>query len=345
MKKYTDRQVEILRSTSMRDILAVEGHDTTHTRGGLYFSPFRTKERTPSLHIDDANHRWFDHGAPETGVDGKRGGDTVAFVQLLKGCSFLDALGYLCRFHPDIVPNLEVEAVKVPQMKDRIIADGSHGGDYLGTTIVCAQNPFLDPKLIAFAQGRGVGAAMLQRYCEEVYYDMRFLVGGIEKTIRHHAIGFPNSDGGWVLRYIPERGGDKGKRSTGGYATMFDRNGMLILSDDLYASAPSVVVFEGFMDFLSFMEDKRPGGTPDDMDVVVLNSVANLDRSLDFILMHGNVLGLLDSDASGTKTTATLAAACKTAGRRFYDRRNLLLGHKDYNDMWQAKLAAAKMAG
>ena len=153
--KYTDEQVARLRETPMRDILAAEGFDTSHTRGGLYFSPFRTKERTPSLHIDDANHRWYDHGVPDTGIGGKRGGDTIAFVMVLKNYSVGQALNYLCRFNPQIVPMRNIRPITVPRGGDRIIADGFAWANtelriklfkflLLGQDFYLATNPFFD---------------------------------------------------------------------------------------------------------------------------------------------------------------------------------------------------------
>lgn len=345
MKKYTDEQVDILRKTSMRDILAAEGRDTSHTRGGLYFSPFREKERTPSFHIDDTNHRFFDHGDPNLGrsLTGKArgGGDVIVFVRLLLGCSFLEACDYLCRYNPTVVPNKTVAKMEIPQREDRILSDGSRSGEYLGTEIRDARVPFCDAALIAMAEGRGIPKDILERYCREVYYGMRYREGSGERTIYRHAIGFPNSDGGWVLRYIPRREGDKGKRSTGGHATYLGPDGAVIPSDAAVPIAGNVIVFEGFMDFLSWIADKRPGGTPKDTDITVLNSVANLSDAAAFITAHRNVLGLLDGDKTGDVTTKELAGICRTAGVRFYDCRFQMDGYKDYNEYWQARLKPA----
>ncbi len=331
----------------MRDILAAEGYDTAHTRGGLYYSPFRAKERTPSFHIDDASHRWYDHGDPSFGraLTGKErgGGDVVAFVRLLKGYSFLEALDYLCRYNPGVVPGKVVDAITVPRTADRILADDSHGGQYLGTTITAVKERFLDAGLVCYAGRRGIPTEVLERYCREVYYDMRYKdVDGHDATVSHHAIGFPNSDGGWTLRYVSSKGG--GKRSTGGGATLIDKDGRMLAAADAKATARFVIVFEGFMDFLSWVTDRRPGGTPQDTDIVVLNSVANLQTALPFILAHGKVIGLFDGDKAGDAATTTLCDACMDNGVPFTDCRYLLDGAKDYNDMWTAKIGLARSA-
>jgi len=331
----------------MRDILAAEGFDTAHTRGGLYYSPFRAKERTPSFHIDDASHRWYDHGDPAFGrsLTGKSrgGGDVIVFVRLLKNCSFLEALDYLCRYNPDIVPDKNVEAIVVPRTEDRILTDDSRSGQYLGTEVTAVKERFLDAALMRYAGRRGIPTEVLERYCREVYYNMHYKgEDGRDTTVSHHAIGFPNSDGGWTLRYVSNNGG--GKRSTGGGATLIDKNGRLLKTADAAATARFVIVFEGFMDFLSWVTDKRPEGVPGDTDIVVLNSVANLQTALPFILSHGKAIGLFDGDKAGDAATATLQGACRDNNIPFTDCRYLLDGAKDYNDMWTAKIGLAQTA-
>ncbi len=337
--KYTQAQVDILRATSMRDILAAEGYNTDHTRGGLYYSPFRGKENAPSLHIDDNLHKWFDHGNPTCGVDGRRGGDTVDFVRLLKGLSFLDALDYLCRFNPSVVPDIQVEAVKVPAVKDRIIGGGGTDDAYAGTEIAAVLDRFSDERLIRYAEGRGIPAATLNRYCREVHYTVTYRgKEGGERKATFRAIGFPNSGGGWMLRYLAAEG-KRGKRSTGGGYTAIAPDGGVMAGENILPRSCSVLVFEGFMDFLSWAVQSRGGDEPRDTDIVVLNSISNARQALPFILSHANVITLMDNDEGGDQATEFLHDETVAAGRRFYDRRDRLGGYNDYNEMWQHRIA------
>lgn len=338
--KYTQQQIDALRQTSMRDILAVEGYDTSHTRDGLFFSPFRAKERTPSFHIDDAGHRWFDHGDPFNGVGGRRGGDTIGFVQRLKGCSFLEALDYLCRYNPSVVPC--GDAVTVPRGEDAILSDGGGEGTYAGTAVVAVMEHISDFPLRDYARSRRIPDAVLDRYCREVHYAVQHRDGdGVVHSRRHKAIGFPNSGGGWVLRYIAG-GKGRGKRSTGGGYTALDRDGRLMRQKEARTTAPSVIVFEGFFDFMSWIADKRPEGIPGDADVVVLNSVANAPAAMPQITDHRTVIAMLDNDAAGDSATALLHEAADAAGCRFVDARRLFAGYGDYNDKRQAERRTAK---
>lgn len=339
--RFTKDQIDILRQTPMRDILAVEGFDTSHTMGGLFFSPFRAKERTPSLHIDDRQHKWYDHGDPSAGLSGNGGGDTISFVQRLRGCGFYEALEYLCQYNPSVVPSQDIKPVSVPRRDDRIVGDGGGSVRRAEVRIDEVLDRFEDSGLISYAEGRGIGERVLNAVCREVRYTVILTGGGSmpDKEYRHAAIGFPNSSGGWTLRYPPKgRRNDKGKRSTGGGHTAVDVHGNVIMRDDLTATAAGVVVFEGFMDYMSWLVMSRPEGVPVDCDVVVLNSVGNLKGALPFILMHRNVIGLLDADSAGDAATALLKDACAD-GSRFYDMRGRVLrGHKDVNDRLRADL-------
>ena len=160
--------------------------------------------------------------------------------------------------------------------------------------------------------------------------------GASGATRSFHAIGFANSGGGWMLRWNPPTG--RGKRSTGGGATLLSREGTL-LAEDAAPTAASVVVFEGFFDFLSWAEEYRQGGAPEDTDIVVLNSVANLHASLPFITAHRNVLTVFDNDKAGDTATAQAAQACREARTRHYDFRHILDGEGDLNDAHRKRLA------
>lgn len=339
--KYSTEQIEILRQTPMRDILAAEGFDTSHTVAGLFYSPFRPKERTPSFHIDDRNHRWYDHGSSD-----RSGGDTVSFVQRLKGLGFGEALDYLCRYNPSVVPGVHVDVMTVPNVKDRIVGNGPSGPRSVRTVIDCVLVEFEDEVLVRYAESRGISRVILDAVCSEVHYTVHVLNDetGEVKEYRHRAIGFRNVDGGWTLRYDPVRKGDKGKRSTGGSYTVINASGANLPADSLDPSSCSVIVFEGFMDYMSWLVACRPDGAPKDADVVVLNSVANLKSALPFVLSHRNVIGMLDLDAAGNDAMNMLRSECddtvtRTGPVRFFDmRRRFFDGYKDMNECLMDKM-------
>lgn len=323
---FTDDQIRRLKSTSMRDILSAEGLDTAHTRGGLFYSPFRSRERTPSFHIDDVNHVWYDHGSSV-----RKGGDVIDFVRALKGCSVMDALLYLCRFNPGVVPGLRVPKIHVYSREDDVIVSvaGACDDAYLGTTIDDARPVFSDRKLIDYAASRFVTRRVLDSVFREVHYTVRYAERGTgeEKASSRCAIGLRNVGGGWMLRY-PSKNPKGGKRSTGGGFSALDREGSNMLHENLAASCGNVLVFEGMFDFASWMTRNRPDGVPG-VDVVVLNSVSNAATAMPFIVSHSRVYLFLDNDKAGSDCTDLISAACVQAKVLCVDQRK---GYSDYND-------------
>lgn len=332
---FTVQQIERLKATSMRDILSAEGLDTAHTRGGLFYSPFRSRERTPSFHIDDVNHVWFDHGNPTCGVDGRHGGGVIDFVRLLKGCTYEEALLYLCRYNPGVVPGLRMPKIHIyAREDDTIVSVGSSGdGTYVGTVIDDARSRFADYRLLDYAASRCCTRRVLESVFCEVHYTVTYVEQGTgeEKTSSRRAIGLRNVRGGWMLRY-PSKNPKGGKRSTGGGFSALSSDGRNLLLDELKASCCNIVVFEGMFDFASWMVRNRPDGVPGDVDVVVLNSVANAQAALPFITAHARVFLLLDNDTAGSSCTDLIKAACEQAGCKAVDQRRGYADYNDYND-------------
>ena len=69
----------------------------------------------------------------------------------------------------------------------------------------------------------------------------------------------------------------------------------------------TALVFEGFMDYLSYLTLKQGKPVP---DCVVLNSVGNLPGALDVLKGYGHVCCFLDNDDAGRKTTEEIRRQC-----------------------------------
>lgn len=87
------------------------------------------------------------------------------------------------------------------------------------------------------------------------------------------------------------------------------------------------------MDFLSYLTIKKfPAFS---LNVVVLNSVANLDKAIPFLLCNNNIHLFLDHDEAGRKATAEIVNRCPES--RVIDHSGFYLGYKDVNDYLRAK--------
>ena len=168
--------------------------------------------------------------------------------------------------------------------------------------------PLRHPALVGYLSSRGIDPIIASACCREVHY----AVGGRN----YFAVGFRNDAGGWELR--SER--FKGSVSPNHITTIDNRS-------------DTVVAFEGFMDFLSFLSMK-PDEWPH-INIAVLNSVVNLPKAIPFLSRHATIYAFFDNDNAGRKTTADLKRLCPNS--TVIDRSHLYREHKDLNEFWQTK--------
>lgn len=168
--------------------------------------------------------------------------------------------------------------------------------------------PLRHPALVGYLSSRGIDPIIASACCREVHY----AVGGRN----YFAVGFRNDAGGWELRSERFKGSVSPKHIT----TIDNRS-------------DTVVAFEGFMDFLSFLSMK-PDEWPH-INIAVLNSVVNLPKAIPFLSRHATIYAFFDNDNAGRKTTADLKRLCPNS--TVIDRSHLYREHKDLNEFWQTK--------
>lgn len=93
------------------------------------------------------------------------------------------------------------------------------------------------------------------------------------------------------------------------------------------------MVFEGFIDFLSYLSLKT-NPTPA-IDTTVLNSVTNLQKAVPFLSHHRVVHAFLDNDDAGRKALARLEESLPST--EVIDQSVFYRNYKDLNDYWQEK--------
>ncbi|WP_278422081.1 toprim domain-containing protein [Alistipes indistinctus] len=168
--------------------------------------------------------------------------------------------------------------------------------------------PLQSPALLSYLQSRYIAPAVASAHCREVPYT----VGGRA----YFVVGFRNDADGWELRNARLKGCSSPKR-----ITTFD-NG-----------SDTVLVFEGFMDFLSYLTLKK---TPRPaVDSAVLNSVVNLSEALPFLQRHRTIHAFLDNDGAGHAATEGIVHSC--TGSDVVDQSYFYWQHKDLNKFLQAR--------
>jgi len=162
--------------------------------------------------------------------------------------------------------------------------------------------PITHPKLVAWIGQRGVDLRVAQLYCREIHYQ--------NQAGNFFAIGFGNDRGGYELSSPPNF---KSCLSPKEITTI--RNNQL-----------TCLVFEGFWDFLSYLTIQKIEKSKH--DVAILNSVANVQKAMNFLKSHSEIYTYLDNDESGKKATEQI----KSRGILVHNRSERYANCKDLND-------------
>ncbi|MBT2564691.1 toprim domain-containing protein [Pedobacter sp. ISL-68] len=162
--------------------------------------------------------------------------------------------------------------------------------------------PLTSYPLLKYLEQRRIPIEIADKYCREVRYKLN------DKT--YYGIGFKNDSSGFEIRNPHFKASSSPKD-----ITTF-KNG-----------SSEVVVFEGFIDFLSFKAIHK--NLPENsQDFVVLNSVSFFERARGFMEEHQAIRLYLDRDATG-QNCSQRALSMST---KYSDESNLYRNHKDLND-------------
>ena len=170
--------------------------------------------------------------------------------------------------------------------------------------------PITHPALIKYLEERCIDVETARTVCKELHFDTR--------GKHYFGIGFPNIAGGYEIRNPFFKG--------------------CIAPKDIshfYAEEPKKVcfVFEGFMDFLSFMtlrKLKNPQQTGLSLqDYLVLNSVTNIHKTAKRLSRYDSVQCFLDNDEAGRNAYLQLS---KELRKSITDASTLYNGFKDLNE-------------
>jgi len=167
-------------------------------------------------------------------------------------------------------------------------------------------SPLVRPALLGYLSERSVNIGVAKHYCSEVHYSIA------DKP--YFAIGFKNDSGGWELRNAWFKGSSTPKNIT-----------------TIDNGSDTVMVFEGFMDFLSYLSLK--GNPSPTIDTAVLNSVANLKKAIPLLKAHRTVHAFLDNDEAGRKVVEQLREFLSNS--EIIDQSAFYRNHKDLNDYWR----------
>ncbi|WP_455628186.1 toprim domain-containing protein [Parabacteroides chinchillae] len=171
--------------------------------------------------------------------------------------------------------------------------------------------PLSSIALYSYLQGRGINTELAKKECKEI----RFVNNGKQ----FFAVGFPNISGGYEIRNKYFKGCIAPKD-----ITHIRQQG---------EPRETCYVFEGFMDYLSFLtlRQKSCPDYPDldKQDYLVLNSVSNLSKALYPLGSYEKIHCFFDNDEAGMKAVRALY---EEYSFRVRDSSHIYSGYKDLND-------------
>ena len=231
----------------------------------LYRSPFR-EDTHPSFKVDTEKNLWIDY------AEGK-GGSIIDLCMRLEGCTLSEAIHILGRNAPDYTACNSQKADMAMKRSSIPMASAS------GVRRLIEISDTLPPHLLKYLEeDRCINLEKAMPFLRCISYEVR--------GQHYQAIGFANQSGGYELR---DNGTFKG--------TIAPKDITPIFSD----RAEPVCIFEGFIDFLSFLSMKEEVIN----HCLVMNSVSNVARSIRYLndRQVSSIRTFLDNDEAGRRAT------------------------------------------
>ena len=252
----------------------------------LYCSPLR-EETHPSFKVDTEKNLWIDYGEG-------RGGSIIDLCMRMEGCTLSEAIRLLGQNAPvngtysflnDFVPNNSQPVMAV---------NGARRLIEISDTLPSHFQEYL-------TKVRCINLEKAMPFLKCISYEVR--------GRRYQAIGFANLSGGYELR--------DNKTFKG---TIAPKDITPIFTD----RAEPVCIFEGFMDFLSFLSMKEEITN----HCLVMNSVSNVARTIRYLndrhLTH--IRAFLDNDEAGRRAVQDFIKAG-------FHVEDMNIHYKDFKDL------------
>ncbi len=247
--------------------LSNRGYKHDHIKGDKtwYLSPL-SNERTASFNVNTSKNVWYCFSIGD-------GGTIIDLVMQLNNCDKYEALNHLTNhnfsFH-------QPTKVRKSQLKECEIDRNTH---------------LHHPVLLNYLRKRSINLSVAKNYCRELHYRYKLIaddpdINTPSATNGHYeklffTIGFENDLGGFEHRNSIFKGCIYNKAIT-----------------SIENNSNTLSLFEGFMDFLSYLTLKKR--IPQE-DFVILNSTTLVEKTLPILQDYDKIKVFFDNDESGKK--------------------------------------------
>lgn len=219
-----------------------------------------------------------------------KGGNMVDLGIALHQCSISDFLKMLNGNQPGFV------TIPAARIKHTSLAEEENQIEILNAV------PLHSRALIQYLESRGIPLSTAQQHTSEVTYEF--------KGRSYYAVGFKNNEGGYELRSPNFKLSSSPKSFT-----------------TVEHGAKNLVVFEGFMDYLSYQSfPEKPFAQP--TDFLILNSTSFFNSVTDLFQRYDAVLSYFDNDPTGQKCSTKLSELHPA----HHPQASTYAGHNDLNE-------------
>ena len=229
----------------------------------MYRSPLR-EETHPSFKVDTEKNLWIDYGEG-------RGGSIIDLCMRMEGCTLSEAIRHLGQNAPDNGTYSSRNGFAPNNTQPVMAVNGARRLIEISDTLPPHFQEYL-------TKVRCINLEKAMPFLKCISYEVR--------GRRYQAIGFTNLSSGYELRDDMTFKG-----------TIAPKDITPIFTD----RAEPVCIFEGFMDFLSFLSMKEEIIS----HCLVMNSVSNVARSIRYLndRQVSSIRTFLDNDEAGRRTT------------------------------------------
>lgn len=260
------------------------------SRGYLARCPWR-EDKNPSLTVTPDGKGWHDLS------DGSHGN----LIGMVQRCLNTTDFSRVCAAFDTVTP--------FSFHQSRIFNEGKEKDNGFA---FCDIIPLQNRVLYAYLDARCINTTIAKQFLKEAHYGFEIRENG-----RYlFALAYANDIGGYELRGAPNKAnadGFKGGTAPKGITTHLGRENA------------ATVVFEGFMDMLSWVT--MTDGVKHNL--VVMNSVTNKEETVEVLRsISGTIYLCLDNDKAGEEATAFI----KNALQSVIDYRSHYADHKDVNE-------------
>ena len=263
-----------------------------------YHAPYREDE-DPSFKVNKNRNVWYDFGTAKSG-------DLIDLAVLV----------YRTPNISKVLKMIEQAAPALP-LRVRTFVPHPSASDGKQPQADAFQNLRLQAlasiPLLSYLSKRGIDMEIARQECREAHYTCHGKC--------YYAIAFPNGAGGYEIRNPYYKGSIAPKAVS-------------LISQD---QSDSICLFEGFMDYLSYLtlrKRERLSVPCYGADLLVLNSVNNLPKALPRLKTYKHIYCYLDNDDAGRRVVNILRELNVNAVHDMMEAHPL---YKDLNDILVGK--------